>query len=64
MKTLTHCLIVAAVVTIAAPAVAAPRDGRAYSGLTADQLYTAAQRERASQQPLWAPDLNDRNAVY
>ena len=60
MKTLKHGLIVAVAATIAAPAFAARHDG------TAEQFYsvTTPRQERASQQPLWAPNLNDRNAVY
>ncbi len=70
MKTLIRYLIVAAAAAIVAPAAAAPRDAQRgdfrAQGLTAEQFdfYTATQRERASQQPLWAPNLNDRNAVY
>ena len=60
MKTLKHGLIVAVAATIVTPAFAARHDG------TAEQLYsyTTPKYERASQQPLWAPNLNDRNAVY
>lgn len=60
MKTLRHCLIVAVAATIVTPAFAARHDA------TTEPFYstTAPKQERASQQPLWAPNLNDRNAVY
>jgi peptidoglycan biosynthesis protein MviN/MurJ (putative lipid II flippase) len=60
MKTLKHGLIALAAATIVTPAFAARHDA------TTEQFYsyTTPKSERASQQPLWAPDLNDRNAVY